>query len=620
MPTDNIVPTPDQMQDPSYGVAAPSSTLGNVVSQPAAEPLPPVNGPSRLNNVLARIAGTPPPATPSASSGGVASGVDDADNSSSGGGWKSALGKGLQVLSTGLSGVPAGGRPSFLGGLGQGARADQAAQANAQAVKFATFNDQVRAANLHAQDLQKQAADDDQNKAQQAAEDFQNDALGNNGGTMETHPNNGTAVMQTLQSQTAANGSASITPGTHISADGENINVPANTPETLAAQVQNYKALQGKLPGLPTLPPFDPSSVKSMKDVTDARAALGQHLDIMQHLVQGYDQSGRPYTHQELNNLIPAYQAQIDSLSKNGGATDYQIGTLKNTLAILKANEQNHSDTEDAVAAKATKQKAAQAGAVANAELPAKQALQDNAAADKPQKIDNTSVVAFDPDAPGLNGSRGANVVMPKAQADAKGLYSYKANPEKLNGIVAGVNDVQTKINALADASADMSQVDPSVASTLSGNGIGLEWHGVGLGSLADIANSQGRVLANKGMNDATRNYIVALAGAHEAITQLPRLQTMGASSRVTQTQMEQAAKMLPVPGDDSDMANAKLQGLQNTIDPIRKQIPSMPGASMVPSFRENAGSNWSRAQRLPQTPAAKAPVKAKAFDYSDTM
>jgi len=211
---------------------------------------------------------------------------------------------------------------------------------------------------------------------------------------------------------------------------------------------------------------------------------------------------------------------------------------------------------------------------------------------------------------------------MPKAQADGKGLPSYKANPEKINGLVAGVNDVQTKINALADASADMSEVDPSISATMTGNGIGLEWHGVGLGSLADIANSQGRVLANKGMNDATRNYIVALAGAHEAITQLPRLQTMGASSRVTEAQMQQAAKMLPTPGDDSDMANAKLHGLQNTIDPIRKQIPTMPGASLVPSFRENAGSNWNRAQRLQQTvPTPKAPQSTKrAFNYDDTM
>ena len=361
------------------------------------------------------------------------------------------------MLSTGLSGIPAGGRPSFLGGLGQGARAEQASQANQQAVKFASFQDQIRAANLHAQDLQKQAADDAQTKAQQAAEDFQNEALGTHGGSMETHPNDGTAVMQTLQGQTAANGSATIAPGTHISADGKNINVPSNTPETLAAQVQNYKALEGKLPSLPGLPAFDPSSVKSMQDVTNARVELGKHLDIMQHLLQGYDVSGNPLSHQQLNNLIPAYQAQIDSLTKNGGATDYQLGTLKNTLAILQANEQHHSDTEDAVAAKVAQQKAQQAGAVANAQLPAKQALQDNAAGNKPQKIDSTSVVAFDPDAPGLNGTKGANVVLPKSQADAKGLYSYKANPEKINGLIAGVNDVQTKINALADASADMS-------------------------------------------------------------------------------------------------------------------------------------------------------------------
>jgi hypothetical protein len=143
----------------------------------------------------------------------------------------------------------------------------------------------------------------------------------------------------------------------------------------------------------------------------------------------------------------------------------------------------------------------------------------------------------------------------------------------------------------------------------------------VGLGSLADIANSQGRVLANKGMNDATRNYIVALAGAHEAITQLPRLQTMGQSSRVTEQQMKQATKMLPVPGDDDAMATAKLIGLQNTLDPIRKQIPSMQGASLVPSFREDQGSNWNRAQRLQQTPAPKAPANnTGAFNYDNTM
>jgi hypothetical protein len=424
------------------------STLGGIFSQPTppnyvsqssqnppaevADPGP-VNGPSRLNNVLARIVGQPHvvnASQPSAGSDGVATSPNDADDMSSGQrpGWKSALGKVAQVVSTGLAGVPDKGRPSFITGLGEGARSAQAANATEQAIKFASFNDQVRAANLHAQDLQKQAADDAQQKAQQAGEDFQNEALGTYGGVMETHPNDGTAVMQTLQAQTAANGAASIAPGTHISADGKNINVPANTPQTLAAQVQNYKALEGKLPGLPGLPTFDPSSVKSQSDVTNARAALGQHLDIMQHLVQGYDQSGRPYTHQELNNLIPAYQAQIDSLSKNGGASDYQIGTLKNTLAILQANEQHHSDKEQEVSDQATanaveKQKQLGADKTANQED-----LQNNAAANKAKnaKADSNMYVGSD-----ASGNQVAGTSDDLKAAGAQGVTKLGADDQK---------------------------------------------------------------------------------------------------------------------------------------------------------------------------------------------
>jgi hypothetical protein len=625
MSSQPIVPDASTMENPSYGVGAPSSStnvsqtppasnLGNVVSaQP--EPLPPVNGPSRLNNVLARIAGTPPPATPSASSGGVASGPNDgaSDNTSSGGGWRSALGKAVSAVSTGLAGVPAGGRPSFLGGLGQGARADQAAQATAQDIKFKDFDSQVRLANLHNQDLELQLRTQEQQDAHQKAQDAQADYDEDHGISYDPHPNNGQAVLDTLQGQTQANGAAAVPSGTHLSADGNTVNVPDNSQETQAGLLQKYKDLQGPL-SLPPLP-------------QNAQFVPGRNLDVMTHKLGGYKADGSPWNHDDLPQQIAAMRAQSDALVKSG-ASPFQIATVNNTIGIMQAQ----SDALDKHAATVEQQKAQskksgeiaadmspQGRALASSNEKLKEQAQDNQAANR-QKINNSMVVAFDPDAPGLNGTKGANVVMQKQQADGKGLPSYKANPEKINGLVAGVNDVQTKINALADASADMSQVDPSVSATMSGNGVGLEWHGVGLGSLADIANSQGRVLANKGMNDATRNYIVALAGAHEAITQLPRLQTMGASSRVTEAQMQQAAKMLPTPGDDSDMANAKLHGLQNTIDPIRKQIPSMPGASLVPSFRENAGSNWSRSQRLPQTPAVKTPAKAAAFNYEDTM
>src|SRR6266446_1972328 len=44
-----------------------------------------------------------------------------------------------KVASTALQGVPDRGRPSFVTGLGEGARSAQAVQANQQAIKFRDF-------------------------------------------------------------------------------------------------------------------------------------------------------------------------------------------------------------------------------------------------------------------------------------------------------------------------------------------------------------------------------------------------------------------------------------------------------------------------------------------------
>jgi hypothetical protein len=87
--------------------------------------------------------------------------------------------------------------------------------------------------------------------------------------------------------------------------------------------------------------------------------------------------------------------------------------------------------------------------------------------------------------------------------------------------------------------------------------------------------------------NQATRDHVTAMGAAHEAITQLPRLQTFGQSSRMTQQQMEAAQNLLPAPGDDAPRARQKMQALQTTIDPLRKQVPHMPGAESMPSWLE---------------------------------
>ena len=53
-----------------------------------------------------------------------------------------------------------------------------------------------------------------------------------------------------------------------------------------------------------------------------------------------------------------------------------------------------------------------------------------------------------------------------------------------------------------------------------------------------------------------------AFIGAHEAVTQIPRLQTFGQSSRMTEQQMQAALKMLPQPGDDAAMMKQKINSL----------------------------------------------------------
>ena len=90
------------------------------------------------------------------------------------------------------------------------------------------------------------------------------------------------------------------------------------------------------------------------------------------------------------------------------------------------------------------------------------------------------------------DGTKGANVVMSKADAQAKGLTHYKADPAKLNAVVAGMNDVQNKLNQLADVVTDpkrMGQVDPvlAVAMLSHGTGITLNFGGHGGGASGGI-------------------------------------------------------------------------------------------------------------------------------------
>lgn len=540
MSTAPIVPTPEQVSDPSYSTG--SSPSVNVSQTPA--PVPdapnfPVNGPSRLNSVLARIVGIPTPVNaskPSASSGGVATSPDD-DQAASGQrpGWQSALGKVASVVSTGLAGIPDRGRPSFAGGLGEGARAEQQAIAQQQAIKFKTFDDQVRMAELHNQDLKMQNDTQAQTDAHIKA-DLDNRAMANSLGIdYDTIANHGSAVMDHLAAQTQANGGASVPPGTHLSGDGKTVQIPQDTQDTRDGQKTMYNQLAPAL-GLPALPP-------------GASFVPPKNMNMLTNKIHGFDINGNPLKHEDLPTYISTTQTQRDAMAKNG-ASDAQLKTLDNMLGIYKANlnaldthaaSVKQSDAQATAAGtlaaqtspEAIKAEQNKAAGVKQAQLdvensPANQAAAARGSAGKAQaeeqaKGNDNLVVAYHPTYQNADGTQGANVVMTKGQARTMGLQYYKADPAKLNATVAGMNDVQNKLNQLAAVTTDssrMSQVNPQVAADMLRHGHGLEIGAFGTKLDTSTIDADLAAADSKMANQATKDYVTAMLGAYEAVTQ----------------------------------------------------------------------------------------------------
>jgi len=526
-----------------------------------------------------------------------------------------------QAVTTGLAGIPDKGRPSIITGLGEGAR-------EAQAIKFKNFDDQVRLAQLHNQDLKMQQDTQAQTDAHTKA-DLENRQLANSLGIdYDTLPSHGPTIMNHLQAQTAANGAASVPAGTHLSGDGETVNIPQNTQQTRDGQKQMYTML-GPAFGLPALP-------------TNAQFVPPQLMNMLTNKIHGYGIDGKPISHEDLPGMVGALQTQRDQMAKSG-APDPVLKAMDNTLGIYKANldsldkhaagvlaqnKQAQLDTENSAAnVTAASNKAAK---IKQAELdvtnsPANQAAAAQGAAQKTTAETNAkneaaglNAVAFDPNYQNPDGSKGANVVMNNADAAAKGLKAYKASPEKLNATVAGMNDVQNKLNQLAAVTTDptrMGAVQPGVAAAMleHGKGIQADFHGVGV----DTSRINEKLYEEdvKQANQATRDYVTAMVAAHEAVTQLPRLQTFGTSSRMTQQQMEAAVNLLPHPGDGT-MAAQKMESLQGMIDPLRKQIPHMPGAETIPSWTEQRKQAAQQQQQNAPKPVGRFNPSSKTIDW----
>jgi hypothetical protein len=181
----------------------------------------------------------------------------------------------------------------------------------------------------------------------------------------------GDAVMDHLTTQTAMNGSAVVPPGTHISADGNSILIPRDTPETAAGQLAQFKAVAPAL-GINV-------SVPDGATKLDPRVAT-----VFYNKLQGFDPNGDQYTADKLPALIATHQAQRDELAKKGGP-QAQLDTLDGIINKQKAQLKADNDAAETAANQASARKIAEQKA--SADERGEQQRETNAA--KPQKPQN---------------------------------------------------------------------------------------------------------------------------------------------------------------------------------------------------------------------------------------
>jgi hypothetical protein len=493
-----------------------------------------------------------------------------------------------KVASTALSGIPNQGRPSFVTGLGEGARAEQAAQANQQAIKFRNFDDQVRLAQLHNQDIKLQNDTQAQTDAHTKAE-LDNRTLAESLGIdYDTIPSDGKTVMDHLTAQTAGSGAASVPAGTHLSGDGSTVNIPQNTQATRDGQKQMYGML-GPALGLPSLPP-------------SAQFVPKKYMDYLTNKIHGYGLDGNPIKHDDLPSAIGAMQAQRDQLVKNGGSPQ-QLQAIDNTLGIYKANldaldkhaagVKQQSKAAELAAETSPENIAGQAklaGAKAKAEYPYKAALQDNAASNKTSTKPQQSVVGFDPQS-------NERVVVNANDPRATNLQqSGKVSSQQMDQWGTSQNqfaNVQLAVSRYDQAARNFAQSGkPSDAiginSALNKAGVGDvqigEW-GVkvpGFSSVAEAASRVANSTAFKNLSPAGQDLVDKYFRMMSSIPEYQKAST--GIGRTNKEMLDLELKNIPDPTMPPSIISNRLSSFQEALGSNASRVPKIQG---VPHYKD---------------------------------
>jgi hypothetical protein len=356
------------------------STPSDYVSQSSANPPAQVADPGiasdsrRLNDVLLRIASPRNASQPTVESGGTATSADDANNTSSGqpGGWRSALGK---VVSAGLSSIPQGGRASFIGGLGQGARSEQANQA---AIKMASFQDAHQAAQLHNEDIRMQNATDEHQTAVQNQADAEAKRMTDTTGMTYTDvPNTAANVTEYMAADTAQNGAGTVPSGVifgpHV------LHIPnKGSADQAKADTQNYNMLAGA---------YGKATVQQGQVVNPAAN------NMLRQTRNGMDQNGNPLSAADIGNRVDSLQSYLKA---NSGLTADATSAIQSDIDHLTDLQVHHAARDQAGIAQATSDavdKASKLGAIKTSNT---EQVDDNKAGNKTQKTDAQMYVGSD--------------------------------------------------------------------------------------------------------------------------------------------------------------------------------------------------------------------------------
>lgn len=347
---------------PVVTAAAPSAPVPGV-AQPAPAPSQPSGPPSVANQVIQQQAANP--------MGGVSPTPKPTSRLAA------ILGAVANVADTALSGIPSQGRPSFLTGAAQGARAEQANIANQNDLKFRQFSDQVRLAQLHNEDIRMQWADQDHQATVQANADAQAKRMTDTTGMTYTFvPNNdgGQEVLAHMTGQMAQNGHVSIPAGTiagpkgwYVPNQGSAEQAQANTTD------YNSRAAFYGLPAVAKGGVVNESAYDILRNMSNGYGPGGQilHATDLQSRVDNMKEQLAKYkaTPNSDDNTIKAVQSDVDHLQNLATITAKRESDALDQAAQRKTDQQTQIVDEKADQQRQT-----------NAEKPQK--------AQKPQNVD----------------------------------------------------------------------------------------------------------------------------------------------------------------------------------------------------------------------------------------